>query len=42
MMENNVEGWVEAEEYDKIFNNSNCYVYLKLTLSDPITPTIPE
>lgn len=33
---------VEAEDFDKVFEPSKTYAYIKITLSDPVTPTIPE
>ena len=30
------------EDYDTIFENNRSYIYLKVTISDPVTPTIPE
>lgn len=42
MGEDGVEKYVKAEEYDPIFENSKTYVYLKITLTEPVTPTIPE
>mmetsp|Transcript_23205 Transcript_23205/g.17630 ORF Transcript_23205/g.17630 Transcript_23205/m.17630 type:complete len:169 (+) Transcript_23205:532-1038(+) len=39
MGENNMETYVEAEgEFEPTFEPSRCYIYLKLTLSDPVTP----
>lgn len=40
--EDGVEKYVYAEEYDRIFEQNRTYIYIKLTLTDPITPTIPE
>ena len=36
------EKYAEAEETEKIFETSQTYVFLKITLTDPVTPTIPE
>lgn len=40
--EDGVERYVEAEEFDQIFETAKTYVHLKLSLSEPVTPTIPE
>ena len=37
-----VEKWMHAEEYEQVFEQNRSYVYLKITLTDPVTPTIPE
>lgn len=36
------EKYVEAEETEQVFESNKTYVYIKMTLSDPVTPTIPE
>jgi hypothetical protein len=36
-----VEKWVQSEEpYDNVFENTRSYIYIKITLSHPVTPTI--
>lgn len=37
-----VERYFEADEYEPVFENNRTYIYFKLTLSDPVVPTIPE
>jgi hypothetical protein len=39
--EDGVERYVLSEEpFDQAFESSKTYVYIKLTLSDPVTPTV--
>ena len=37
-----IERYYPADEFEPIFENSRTYVYFKITLTDPVTPTIPE
>lgn len=37
-----VERYLPADEFEPVFENSRTYVYLKVTLSEAVTPTIPE
>lgn len=38
-----VERYEEAEcSYDSVFENNRTYIYIKITLTDPVTPTIPD
>lgn len=39
--EDGVERWVQSEEpFENVFENSRTYIYMKITLSDPVTPTV--
>jgi hypothetical protein len=39
--EDGVERFVQSEEaYDNVFESQKTYIYLKLTLSEPVTPTV--
>jgi hypothetical protein len=39
--EDGVERLVQSEDpYDNIFETTRTYVYLKLTLTEPVTPTV--
>ncbi len=41
--EDGVERYVQSEEaFDNVFEGTRTYIYLKLTLTDPVTPTISE
>ncbi len=37
-----VERYVQADEYDNVFETNQTYIYIKVTLSAPVTPEIPE
>ena len=37
-----VERYVQADEYENVFENNKTYVYLKITLTDPVTSTLPD
>lgn len=37
-----VERYQPMEDYDQIFEHNRTYIYIKVTLSEPVTPTIPE
>ncbi len=37
-----VERYVASDEFEPLFENSRTYVYFKITLTEPVTPTIPE
>ena len=37
-----MERYLPADEFEPVFENSRTYVYLKVTLSEAVTPTIPE
>jgi predicted Zn-dependent protease len=41
--EDGVERWVPSEDpLDPVFETVKTYAYLKLTLSDPVTPTVTQ
>jgi hypothetical protein len=39
--EDGVEKWTESEEQgESVFENAKTYIYIKITLTDPVTPTV--
>ena len=41
--EDGVERYVQTEEpFDNVFEGPRSYIYLKITISDPVTPTIAD
>ncbi len=39
--EDGVERFVQSEEpFDSIFEGAKTYIYFKITLTDPVTPTV--
>ena len=39
--EDGVERWTQSEDpFENVFENSRTYIYIKITLTDPVTPTV--